>query len=129
MTIDLKIPEHIAIIMDGNGRWAKERGLPRTDGHIEGQKALEATLKAAAEFGIKYLTVYAFSTENWNRPQEEVDTLMSLLVQAMASKTAELIDQGVRLTFIGDLKRLPENVRAKLDETIEKKLTSKALNR
>lgn len=120
MNIDLKIPEHIAIIMDGNGRWAKERGLPRTDGHIEGQKALEATLKAAAEFGIKYLTVYAFSTENWNRPQEEVDTLMSLLVQAMASKTAELIEQGVRLTFIGDLKRLPENVRAKLDETIEK---------
>ena len=120
MNIDLKIPEHIAIIMDGNGRWAKERGLPRTDGHIEGQKALEATLKAAAEFGIKYLTVYAFSTENWNRPQEEVDTLMSLLVQSMASKTAELIDQGVRLTFIGDLKRLPENVRAKLDETIEK---------
>ncbi|RKW44743.1 MAG: di-trans,poly-cis-decaprenylcistransferase, partial [Porphyromonas sp.] len=95
MNIDLKIPEHIAIIMDGNGRWAKERGLPRTDGHIEGQKALEATLKAAAEFGIKYLTVYAFSTENWNRPQEEVDTLMSLLVQAMASKTAELIEQGV----------------------------------
>ena len=118
--VDLKIPQHIAIIMDGNGRWAKERGLPRTDGHIEGQKALEATLKAAAEFGIKYLTVYAFSTENWNRPQEEVDTLMSLLVQAMASKTAELIEQGVRLTFIGDLKRLPENVRAKLDETIEK---------
>lgn len=120
MNIDLKIPEHIAIIMDGNGRWAKERGLPRTDGHIEGQKALEATLKAAAEFGIKYLTVYAFSTENWNRPQEEVDTLMSLLVQAMASKTAELIEQGVELKVIGDLKRLPESVRAKLDETIEK---------
>ena len=118
MNIDLKIPEHIAIIMDGNGRWAKERGLPRTDGHIEGQKALEATLKAAAEFGIKYLTVYAFSTENWNRPQEEVDTLMSLLVQAMASKTAELVEQGVKLKVIGDLKRLP--VRAKLDETIEK---------
>lgn len=120
MNIDLKIPEHIAIIMDGNGRWAKERGLPRTDGHIEGQKALEATLKAAAEFGIKYLTVYAFSTENWNRPQEEVDTLMSLLVQAMASKTAKLIEQGVKLKVIGDLKRLPESVRAKLDETIEK---------
>ena len=117
---NLVIPKSIAIILDGNGRWAKERGLPRTDGHIEGQKALEATLKAAAEFGIKYLTVYAFSTENWNRPQEEVDTLMSLLVQAMASKTTELIEQGVKLKVIGDLKRLPESVRAKLDETIEK---------
>lgn len=118
--IDLKIPNHIAIIMDGNGRWAKERGLPRTDGHIEGQKALEATLRAAAELGIEYLTVYAFSTENWNRPQEEVDTLMNLLIQAMASKAGELIEQGVKLKVIGDLKRLPESVRAKLDETIEK---------
>lgn len=118
--IDLKIPKHIAIIMDGNGRWAKERGLPRTDGHIEGQKALEATLRAAAELGIEYLTVYAFSTENWNRPQEEVDTLMNLLIQAMASKAGELIEQGVKLKVIGDLKRLPESVRAKLDETIEK---------
>lgn len=118
--IDLKIPKHIAIIMDGNGRWAKERGLPRTDGHIEGQKALEATLRAAAELGIECLTVYAFSTENWNRPQEEVDTLMNLLIQAMASKAGELIEQGVKLKVIGDLKRLPESVRAKLDETIEK---------
>ena len=116
--IDLKIPKHIAIIMDGNGRWAKERGLPRTDGHIEGQKALEATLRAAAELGIECLTVYAFSTENWNRPQEEVDTLMNLLIQAMASKAGELIEQGVKLKVIGDLKRLPESVRAKLDETI-----------
>ena len=118
--IDLKIPKHIAIIMDGNGRWAKERGLPRTDGHIEGQKALEATLRAAAELGIECLTVYAFSTENWNRPQEEVDTLMNLLIQAMASKAGELIEQCVKLKVIGDLKRLPESVRAKLDETIEK---------
>ena len=76
---ELRIPEHVAIIMDGNGRWAKQRGLPRTDGHIRGQDALRATLRAAAEFGIRYLTVYAFSTENWSRPQEEVDALMSLL--------------------------------------------------
>ena len=82
---ELRIPEHVAIIMDGNGRWAKQRGLPRTDGHIRGQDALRATLRAAAEFGIRYLTVYAFSTENWSRPQEEVDTLMSLLVSAIHS--------------------------------------------
>ena len=86
-TTELRIPEHVAIIMDGNGRWAKQRGLPRTDGHIRGQDALRATLRAAAEFGIRYLTVYAFSTENWSRPKEEVDALMSLLVSAIHSET------------------------------------------
>lgn len=83
--------------MDGNGRWAKQRGLPRTDGHIRGQDALRATLRAAAEFGIRYLTVYAFSTENWSRPKEEVDALMSLLVSAIHSETPSLIEEGVRL--------------------------------
>lgn len=115
-----KIPKHVAIIMDGNGRWAKERGLPRTDGHIQGQESLRSTLKAAAEIGIKCLTVYAFSTENWNRPQEEVDLLMQLMIQAMHSETPELIAQGVRVQVIGDLSRLPEDVRAKLDETIQR---------
>jgi len=94
--------------MDGNGRWAKQRGLPRTDGHIRGQDALRATLRAAAEFGIRYLTVYAFSTENWSRPQEEVDALMSLLVSAIHSETPSLIEEGVRLEAIGNLSRLPE---------------------
>lgn len=117
---DLKIPKHVAIIMDGNGRWAKERGLPRTDGHIEGQKALEETLKVAAEMGIQCLTVYAFSTENWNRPKEEVETLMTLFIQAMISKTDELIAQGVRLSVIGDLSRLPQDVMQQLDKTLER---------
>lgn len=116
----LRIPQHVAVIMDGNGRWAKERGLPRTDGHIQGQESLRNTLKAAAEFGIKCLTVYAFSTENWNRPEEEVNLLMELLVRAMHDETPELIAQGVRVQVIGDLSRLPENVLLKLDETIQR---------
>lgn len=116
----VKVPKHVAIIMDGNGRWAKERGLPRTDGHIRGQEALRETLKAAAEFGIECLTVYAFSTENWNRPKEEVDLLMELLVKAMHDETAELIAQGVRVQTIGDISRLPKSVLLKLDETIQR---------
>lgn len=116
----LKVPKHVAIIMDGNGRWAKERGLPRTDGHIQGQEALRATLRAAAEFGIQALTVYAFSTENWHRPAEEVEALMGLLVHALHSETPELISQGVRLSAIGDLSRLPEQALIALDETIQR---------
>ena len=115
----LRIPEHVAIIMDGNGRWAKQRGLPRTDGHIRGQDALRATLRAAAEFGIRYLTVYAFSTENWSRPQEEVDALMSLLVSAIHSETPSLIEEGVRLEAIGNLSRLPEQAQQALRESIQ----------
>lgn len=116
----LKIPRHVAIIMDGNGRWAQERGLPRTDGHIEGQLALRRTLKAAAELGVEVLTVYAFSTENWNRPKDEVDMLMRLFIKAMHSETPELIAQGVRLAVIGDITRLPEDVIVKLDETVQR---------
>ena len=118
-TTELRIPEHVAIIMDGNGRWAKQRGLPRTDGHIRGQDALRATLRAAAEFGIRYLTVYAFSTENWSRPQEEVDALMSLLVSAIHSETPSLIEEGVRLEAIGNLSRLPEAAKQALRESIQ----------
>ena len=113
----LNIPKHVAIIMDGNGRWAKEKGLARTEGHIKGQDALQNTLKAAVEFGIECLTVYAFSTENWNRPKEEVDLLMELLVKAMHDETEELVKQGVRVKTIGDLSRLPEGVVEKLEET------------
>lgn len=118
-TTELRIPEHVAIIMDGNGRWAKQRGLPRTDGHIRGQDALRATLRAAAEFGIRYLTVYAFSTENWSRPKEEVDALMSLLVSAIHSETPSLIEEGVRLEAIGNLSRLPEAAQQALRESIQ----------
>ena len=115
----LRIPEHVAIIMDGNGRWAKQRGLPRPDGHIRGQDALRATLRAAAEFGIRYLTVYAFSTENWSRPQEEVDALMNLLVSAIHSEAPSLIEEGVRLEAIGNLSRLPEQAQQALRESIQ----------
>lgn len=116
----IKVPQHVAIIMDGNGRWAKAQGLPRSEGHIKGQEALRETLKVAAEFGIKCLTVYAFSTENWNRPDEEVNLLMELLVRAMHEETPELIAQGVRVQVIGDLSRLPKNVLIKLDEMVQR---------
>ena len=118
-TTELRIPEHVAILMDANGRGAKQRGLPRTDGHIRGQDALRATLRAAAEFGIRYLTVYAFSTENWSRPKEEVDALMSLLVSAIHSETPSLIEEGVRLEAIGNLSRLPEAAKQALRESIQ----------
>lgn len=113
------IPSHVAIIMDGNGRWAKQRGLPRTEGHIRGQDALRTTLRAAARRGIKYLTVYTFSTENWSRPQEEVDALMSILVSAIHAETPQLIAEGVRMRAIGDLSRLPQQAQDSLAESIE----------
>ena len=113
------IPSHVAIIMDGNGRWAKQRGLPRTEGQIRGQDALRTTLRAAARRGIKYLTVYTFSTENWSRPQEEVDALMSILVSAIHAETPQLIAEGVRMRAIGDLSRLPQQAQDSLAESIE----------
>ena len=113
------IPSHVAIIMDGNGRWAKQRGLPRTEGHIRGQDALRTTLRAAARRGIKYLTVYTFSTENWSRPQEEVDALMSILVSAIHAGARMLIAEGVRMRAIGDLSRLPQQAQDSLAESIE----------
>lgn len=113
------IPSHVAIIMDGNGRWAKQRSLPRTEGHIRGQDALRTTLRAAARRGIKYLTVYTFSTENWSRPQEEVDALMSILVSAIHAETPQLIAEGVRMRAIGDLSRLPQQAQDSLAESIE----------
>ncbi|MDO4707436.1 MAG: isoprenyl transferase [Porphyromonadaceae bacterium] len=116
---ELSVPRHVAVIMDGNGRWAKQRGLPRAEGHIKGQDALRTTLRAAAEFGVKVLTVYAFSTENWSRPQEEVDALMELLVHAIHTETPQLIKEGVRLMAIGDTSRLPEMARASLTQCLE----------
>lgn len=115
-----KIPQHVAIIMDGNGRWAKQRGLPRNEGHAKGQDALRRTLEAAGEMGVKVLTVYAFSTENWHRPQEEVEALMDLLVKALRSEVAELISRGIRLKAIGDLSRLSHETLLALDEVVER---------
>ena len=96
-----KIPTHIAIIMDGNGRWAKAQGRDRCDGHIEGVVSVKACIKAACKRGVRYLTLYAFSTENWGRPQAEVDALMQLFCASVTKETPELVAQGVRVRIIG----------------------------
>ncbi len=113
-----KLPTHLAIIMDGNGRWAKMRGEHRIVGHQNGVEAVRSTVEASAELGISYLTLYAFSTENWNRPQDEVLGLMSLLVEAIENETPTLMKNNVRLQAIGDLDSLPLEVREKLQGTI-----------
>lgn len=118
--IDLsKTPKHIAIIMDGNGRWAKKQGEMRLFGHNVGVESVREVLKGAKELGVKYLTLYAFSTENWNRPKEEVDGLMDLLVRTIANEVKELHDSGVRLQTIGDTNGLPLNCRKELLSAIE----------
>ena len=115
-----KLPQHIAIIMDGNGRWAKQQGAERIFGHENGVKSVRDTVEAAAELGIKYLTLYAFSTENWNRPKEEVLALMQLLVHTISAETKTLNENKIRLQAIGDLKSLPEDCFNELQEAIEK---------
>ena len=114
-----RIPEHIAIIMDGNGRWAKKKGNIRIFGHQNGIKAVRETVEGAAELGIKYLTLYAFSTENWNRPKMEIQALMSLMVSTINNETKTLIDNNVRLLAIGDLNALPDDVFNTLHECME----------
>ena len=109
-----KIPAHIAIIMDGNGRWAKSKGKERYEGHIEGVASVKACIKAACKRGVRYLTLYAFSTENWGRPQAEVDALMQLFCQSVTKETPELIEQGVRVRIIGRRDRFSEDVRERL---------------
>lgn len=113
-----KIPQHIAIIMDGNGRWAKQQGEDRIFGHHEGVNSVREIVEAAAEVGVKYLTLYAFSTENWNRPKEEVDALMELLVATISMETPQLNKNGVKLEAIGDLQSLPEGCYKELQESI-----------
>ena len=108
-----RIPRHVAIIMDGNGRWAKRQGLARMFGHRQGVETVHNITEAAADLGIEYLTLYAFSTENWNRPKEEVDALMSLLVDTIVKETPTLMKNNIRLSTIGDLSRLPENAQQK----------------
>lgn len=120
-TIDkARLPEHVAIIMDGNGRWAKERGQLRVFGHKNGVKAVRDTVEGAVEIGIKYLTLYAFSTENWNRPKLEVSALMELLVNTINKETKTLMDNGVKLHAIGALEQLPAKCYTRLREAIEK---------
>ena len=123
-----RIPRHIAIIMDGNGRWAKRQGMARMFGHRQGVETVHRITEAAAELGIEYLTLYAFSTENWNRPKEEVDALMSLLVDTIAKETPTLMKNNVRLTTIGDLTRLPENAQQKFRACMEQTSVNTGLN-
>jgi len=117
-----KVPKHVAVIMDGNGRWAAQRGNDRIFGHEHGVDAVRASIKAAAEAGVKYLTLYAFSTENWNRPKYEVDALMTLMVRVIKSETDELLLNNVRLMVIGDQNSLPSRVKKEV-EKIEAKLS------
>ena len=111
-----EIPRHVAIIMDGNGRWAKERGLPRLEGHRAGAESVREVMEACIEVGIEYLTLYAFSSENWNRPQSEVKALMSLLDRFLNEKSKDLDRQNVRLLAIGQLDRLPAKTRALIEK-------------
>lgn len=115
-----RLPKHIAIIMDGNGRWAKQRGRLRVFGHKNGKKAVQVVVETAARLEIENLTLYAFSTENWNRPKVEIDSLMKLLVGAIKSELKKLIDNNIRLNTIGNPDLLPESVRSQLFGAIEK---------
>lgn len=116
---DLTIPRHIAVIMDGNGRWAKERGLPRTEGHRRGADSVQEIVESCGKLGVEYLTLYAFSTENWKRPKSEVDSLMKMLERFLKQKTSEMMKQNVRLQAIGRLHDLPESCQNQLHKSIE----------
>ncbi len=114
-----EIPRHIAIIMDGNGRWAKDRGLPRRDGHRAGAHAVEEALRACGNMGVKYLTLYAFSSENWKRPKTEIKALMGLLTLFLKEKTTTLKENNIQLRVIGQIDRLPASSRKELEKSIE----------
>ena len=114
-----RIPQHVAIIMDGNGRWAQRQAHQRIFGHQNAMTAVRQAVEAAVACGVKYLTLYTFSTENWNRPQEEIDGLLELLIKAVRDETKTLMDNNVRLQTIGDTARIPEKSRSKLMECIE----------
>ena len=113
------IPAHIAIIMDGNGRWGRSRGMQRYEGHVAGVDAVHTVIEAASEIGVRYLTLYAFSTENWNRPKEEVDLLWDLIISVLRRETPELVRNNVRLVAIGDIRRLPEASLKSLNDCLD----------
>jgi undecaprenyl diphosphate synthase len=123
-----ELPQHIAVIMDGNGRWAQQQGKNRLHGHEAGAKAVRNTVEAAAKLGIKHLTLYAFSTENWNRPKTEVSTLMSLLVRNLRRELRQMTKNNIRLSAIGSLDKLPKKVREELVEVIEKTQSNTGTN-
>ncbi|NBX88280.1 MAG: di-trans,poly-cis-decaprenylcistransferase, partial [Bacteroidetes bacterium] len=112
-----RVPQHVAIIMDGNGRWAKQKGHLRIFGHRQGVKAVRAAIESAAEIGVKYLTLYAFSTENWTRPEQEVNALMELLVDTIELELPTLMKNKIKLATIGDLTKLPKKCQTQLDKT------------
>ena len=122
------IPEHIAVIMDGNGRWAQKQGAVRVFGHKHGVEAVRSTVEGAGEVGVKYLTLYAFSIENWKRPKVEVDALMELLVHAIDSETQSLMDNNVKLSVIGDISKMPDKVTEKLLKCIKTLESNTGLN-
>ena len=124
----LKLPKHVAIIMDGNGRWAAERGYERIFGHQNGVTSVREITEGAAEIGIEYLTLYAFSTENWSRPQPEVDALMELLVDTIETETPTLNKNNVRLLAIGDIKRLPGKATEKLERCLAQTANNSGLS-
>ncbi|MCH4888756.1 isoprenyl transferase [Acidaminobacter sp. JC074] len=124
----LNVPEHIAIIMDGNGRWAKKRNMPRNMGHKAGGENVKTITKACDKLGVKYLTLYAFSTENWKRPEEEVSGLMDLLVFFLKSELKELHENHVRIRTIGDISHLPKKTKQVLDDSIEVTKNNTGLN-
>jgi undecaprenyl diphosphate synthase len=120
-TIDTtNLPKHVAIIMDGNGRWAKQQGLLRALGHESGTKSVKTTIEACAKLGIEFLTLYAFSTENWNRPKLEVETLMKLLIRSLKKELSTLQDNNIKLNAIGNLEKLPKSAQKELQDVIHK---------
>jgi len=127
MTSNPDIPQHIAIIMDGNGRWANERGLPRREGHRAGAESVREAIDACKEIGVKYLTLYAFSSENWNRPEPEVRALMALLDRFLEERAKDLMRQNVRMLVIGDTARLPASTRKRLDRILRETAANTSL--
>jgi undecaprenyl diphosphate synthase len=123
-----KLPSHVAIIMDGNGRWARQRGLDRIFGHQQGVNAVREVIETAAELEIGFLTLYAFSNENWGRPDEEVSALMGIMIQSLRNETETLLKNNIRLNAIGDMDRLADDVRGRLFETIKLTSASTGLN-
>lgn len=122
-----KIPRHIAVIMDGNGRWARERGLPRIEGHRRGSEAVRACTAACLEAGVSFLTLYAFSKENWQRPPDEVKALMALLDRFLAERTAEIMERNIKLKAIGHLDDLPAKARKRLEDSVARSAGNTAL--
>ena len=123
----MQIPRHLAIIMDGNGRWAERRSLPRIAGHSRGVETVRSVIEECRQQGVKYLTLYAFSSENWGRPQPEVDALMGLLGRYLGSELPRMLSEGVRFKVIGDISRLPDDVVSILGEAVRKTTTNSGL--